>query len=195
MASLEFWGLLVMQELNSMLKNTGKYGALYVAACAQLNRPVEADERKLMEEERATLAPCDNIGEIVSPVVSMIAIGMESAFDSSSFERAPYFTDSGVMGGWRNERFRGEAPIMLMIVFFVRIVFCWIEIEVRARQHGNDGGAAAGARSRRPSMAVLYHRVVRSEDAPVHMQYMAGALFVLQAPIFVAYAARFGRQM
>ena len=193
MASLEFWGLLVMQEFNSLLKNTGKYDSLYVAVCAQLNRPVEEDERKLMEEERMTLAPCDNICELISPVVIMIAIGLESAFDWLPFERAPYCANSGVMGGWRNERFHGEAPIMLMIIFFVRFVFCWIEITVRARQRGNDGGAAAGARSRRSSMAVLYHRVVRSGDAPVHMQYMAGALFAMQPSFFVMFAAVLGR--
>ena len=192
MASLEFWGLLVMQELNSVLKNTGKYDALYVAVCARLNHPVKEDELKLMDEERATLAPCDNIGEIVSPVVIMIAIGLESAFDWLPFERAPYFADRGVMGGWMNEGFHGEASITLVIIFFIRIIFCWIEIKVRARQHGHDSGAAAGARSRRSSMAVLYNRVVRSEDAPVHMQCLAGVLFALQPCYFVLWTAVFG---
>lgn len=175
-----------------MLKNTGKYGALYVAVCTRLNRPVEEEMLKLMEEQRATLAPCDNIGEIVPPVVIMIAIGLESAFGWLTFERAPYFADSGVMSGWVDERFRGEALITLVIVLFIRIVFCWIEMKVRAHQHDDDGGAAAGARHRRSSMAVLYHRVVRSEGAPVHMQNMAGVLFALQPGFFVVYAALFG---
>ena len=59
--SLEFWGLRVMQEANSVLKNTGKYAELYVALRAQLNRPVNEETLELMEEQRATLAPCDNM--------------------------------------------------------------------------------------------------------------------------------------
>ena len=75
---------------------------------------------------------------------------------------------------------------------------------MRARQHGHEtdrstssdsGAVAGGARRRRSSMAVLYHRVVRSEDAPVHMQYMAGALFALQPSLFVVHATRFGRKL
>lgn len=96
------------------------------------------------------------------------------------------------MGGWMNEGFHGEASITLVIIFFIRIIFCWIEIKVRARQHGHDSGAAAGARSRRSSMAVLYNRVVRSEDAPVHMQCLAGVLFALQPCYFVLWTAVFG---
>ena len=266
-----------------MLKNTGKYAELYVAVCVLLCRPVDEERLKLMEEQRATIAPCDNVGEIVSPVVITIAIGFESLFDSLlPIGRAPYFANNGAMGGWRNERFRGEAPLMLTIIFSIRIMFCWIEMKVRARQRGNEtdasamtdsdlrlssssgeavdshselpssadegavvtielssvphcttsesadgasamvalghhhpespsndgndditmqtprtdtGGAAARSKTRRSSMAVLYTRTVGSDESPVHMQYLAGALFALQPPLFVAFAARFGREL
>ena len=50
---------------------------------------------------------------------------------------------------WRNQRFYGEAPIMLTIVFVVRIAFCWIEIKVRAHRRndttGNGNSAIAEA--------------------------------------------------
>ena len=43
-------------------------------------------------------------------------------------------------------------------------------------------------------MAVLYHRVVHSDDdATVHMKYLAGAVFALQPALFVEYAAWFGK--
>ena len=128
LATLEFWGLVVFQEANSLANNTGKYAQLYVAVRALLRRPVGEEALKLMRERRSTLAPSDNIGEIVSPVVIMVVIGLESAFDWLSFEQAPYFSDSGVLGGWRHPQFRGEAPIMLLIVFMIRVTFCWIEI-------------------------------------------------------------------
>ena len=249
-----------------------------------LCRPVDEETLKLMEGRRATIAPCDNVGEIISPVFITIAIGFESLFDSLlPIGRAPYFANNGAMGGWRNERFRGEAPLMLTIIFSIRIMFCWIEMKVRACQRGNEtdasamtdsdlrlssssgeavdshselpssadegvvtielsivlphcttsestdgasamvalgqhhpdespsndgndditmqtprtdtGGAAARSKTRRSSMAVLYTRIVGSDDAPVHMQYLAGALFALQPPLFVALAARFGREL
>jgi hypothetical protein len=216
-ATLEFWALLMFQEANSLLKNTGKYADLYVAVRALLHHPVGEETLKLMDERRSTLAPCDNVAEIVSPMVLLIAIGLEAVFESLPFERAPYFADSGVMEGWRQKRFRGEAPIMLTIIFFIRILFCWIEIKLRARQRGNEAGTSAtsdaeprapqingehasgeNGRSnviqRRSSMAVLYHRIVLSDDAPVQMQYMAGALFALQQVLFVFFASQFGKQ-
>ena len=217
MKTLEFWGLLLFQELNSVLKNTGIYTKRYVAVRALLRRPVDEATLRLVEERRSTIAPCDNIGEVVSPVVILIAIGLEAAFDWS-FERAPYFADRGILGGWRQQRFRGEAPLMLTIVLFVRVVFCWIEMKVRDRQRPNETATSAttnagqrapqtdedasseisrsnGSRARRSSMAVLYHRIARSDDrdAPIHMQCMAGALFALQPALFVFAAAYVGR--
>ena len=109
---------------------------------------------------------------------------------------------------------------MLSIVFAVWVAFCWIEVKVRAHQRRNKGSTiinAAGVdlrssqpdgdiggennrsnetkpKARRSSMAVLYHRIVSSDDVPVHMQYLAGASFALQPILFIVYAARDGRQ-
>ena len=191
--TLEFWGLLLMQEANSVAKNTGKYSDLYVIVHSRvLRRPVDEETRKVMEERRQVIAPCDNIGEIVSPVVIMIAIGLESLFGSLPFERAPYLAKNGVLGGWRNQRFRGEAPIMLSAVLMIRIVFCWIEIKVRAHERSN--GSNRRAQKKRSSMVVLYTRIAHSDGAAVHMKYLAIALFALQPMIFLEYAAEMGRQ-
>ena len=176
-----------------------------------------------MNEKRSTLAPCDNIAEITSPLVITMAIGMEAVFDGLPTGRAPYFAHNGTMGGWRSQRFHGEALIMMTIVFLVRVAFCYIEFAVRANQlrrdeartsatdadisqHSpnneeeaigdnaptNDEGTRAAGKSRRSSMVVLYHRIVRSNDASVQMQYLAFALFALQPIIFVPYAALIG---
>ena len=207
MATLEFWLLIVWQELNSVAKNTGLYAELYVAVRALLRRPVGEEDRKLMEERRSTIAPCDNMGEIVSPIVIMMVLGLEAAFEWLPFERAPYLARNGILGGWRNQMFRGEATIMLAIVLLVRIVFCYIEVRVRAYQSRNDSAAASGEnrsaetgaiahRARQPSMAVLYQRIVlHSDDAPVHMQHAAAAVFTLQPIFFVLYAAIFGKYL
>ena len=211
----KFWALLMWQELNSVAKNTGKYDELYVAVMATLGRPVSDETLKLMEEKRSTLAPCDNIGEIVSPIVILVALVLEGLFDVLPIDRAPYFADAneGILGGWRARRFRGEAPMMMIIVLAVRLVFCWIELVIRARQRrnndtGNNNNATAelsnvdvaisaeralGASSRRSSMAVLYNRIVRREEAPVEVKYMAGYTFAIQAVLFVSIAAAFGK--
>ena len=81
MATLEFWVLIIFREGNSVAENTGKYAELYLAVRALLHRPVGEETIKLMDERRSTFAPCDNVAKIVSPVVLLIAIGLEVAFD------------------------------------------------------------------------------------------------------------------
>jgi hypothetical protein len=183
MRTLEFWLLLLMQELNSAAKNTRKYDEWYVALCARLRRPVKEEDRTLMEEQRATLAPCDNIAEIASPLVIIMVIGLEAVFDGlpTIFRRAPYFAQTGIMGGWRNQRFRGEALIMMAVAFVVRVMFCWLEVSVRNYQrrrdngsigatdidpHGTGGDNRSRALTRQPSLAELYQRGAASLRRP-----------------------------
>ena len=212
-----FWALLAWQECNSVAKNTGKFDDLYVAVCARLGRPVNDEKLILMEERRAILAPCENIGEITAPVIILVAIGLEGLFDALPIERAPYLADAneGVLGAWRMQRYQGEAPIMMTGVLAVRLIFCWIELTLRAHVRGgsnnkdtdnNTGGsdgnadvsgdqsAPRHAKRRKSSMSILYTRIVRSQEATVEMQYMAGGSFVLQAVQFVLYAAAIGKK-
>ena len=210
-----FWALLICQELSSAAKNTGKYGDVYVGVRALLRRPVDEDVRKRMEERRQTIAPCDNIAEVASPVVILVAIALEGLFDILPIERARYLADAdkGILGGWRSQRFRGEAPIMMIIVLAARLIFCWIELTVRRMQRRNgdtdnttvaeigiedvrsdDKRAVGATKSRRSSMTVLYNRIVRSEEAPVEMKYMTVAAFAFQAVLFVYNAAAMGRK-
>ena len=205
----EFWALLIWQELNSVAKNTGKYNELYVAVCEKLGRPVGEAALKRNKERRAVIAPCDNIGEIASAAIIFVALGLESLFDRLPIERAPYLADAseGMLGAWRKRRFRGEAPLMMIFVLAVRLIFCWIEVTIRAHMRrreydtdnnntaivGRDDVPRSGANARRSSMKVLYNRIVRSQEAPVELQYMAGGLFALQGGLFVVNAAAIGR--
>lgn len=216
--TFKFWALLTWQELNSVAKNTGKYAELYVGVRALVRRPVDEEVVQLMEEKRQTIAPCDNIGEIASPIVILVAMMLEGLFDMLPIERAPHLADAneGILGAWRSRQFRGEGPIMMIIVLAVRLIFCWIELRVERMQRRNDGTdnsttsaevgiedvrsdeerAVGATKSRRSSMmAVLYNRIVRSEEAPVEMKYMAGATFALQAVIFVYNAASIGKRI
>ena len=217
---LEFWLLLIMQETNSLLKNTGWFDAIYINLRELLGRPVKEDVRNAMEERRAVIAPCDNIGEIISPIVVLVAIGLESAFDGlPGLDRAPFLAskDRGILGAWRMEdinlglqQSRGDAAIVLIVVLVVRVIFCVLEIRVRAwrkRDAPTTRSASSGvgrsdteigaptAKKRRASMAVLYDRIAQSRDDAVHMQYMAGTLFALQPILFVVYAAILGQRI
>ena len=128
MTSLEFWLLLVVQESNSVLKNTGKYAKLHVNLRERLDRPVDKVALANMEEKRSIVAPCDNIAEIISPLVLLIAIGFETLY-GMMFGRAPYFSETGILQAWwmghSNDRYRGETPVMLLVVLLMRIMFCW----------------------------------------------------------------------
>ena len=148
MTTLEFWLLLVFQEANSVLKNTGKCHEVYVVVSASLRRPVSEERTKEMNERREVIAPCDNLGEILSPVVILAALALEGVFDRLPIGRAPYLaaSDEGILGGWRHRRFRGEAPIMMIVVLAVRVVFCYIEVAVRAHQRRRAATGAVAAR-------------------------------------------------
>lgn len=216
--TMEFWALLAMQELNSVVKNTGQYDRLYMFVRQLLRQPVLVRAREQMDERREALAPCDNVGEIAAPIVLLVTIGFEAAFGALRLERAQYLANGGILGGWTKQRNR-EAPIMMAIVLCFRALFCWIEITVRAyqkritRANCNDTMAMFAPRKpagsslrlsivtlagdavkkRRSSMMVLFNRIVHSQDAPEHMKYMVGALLALQPILFVIYSAAFGK--
>ena len=197
MRTSEFWLLIAFQELNSVLKNTGKFDQAYVFVREQLGRSIGEEQLSLMAEKRSVLAPCDNLGEIISPVIVVVALALESAFDLLPIEKSPFFRHTGILGGWRHKRFRGETPIMMAIVFLIRVAFCWIEVTVRARQRHTDtdipvDATGVGVRRRRSSMRVLYDRIIHSREAPVQVQCAALVLFAFQPILFVTNAASIG---
>ena len=169
-------------------------------------RPVSDDTRNAMEDSRCVLAPCDNIAEIASPVVIGIAVALSGLFDVFGFDRAPYLADEGLFDAWQvgHNQFRGEVPIMLLVVLVFRALFCMIEIKLRSLKHNKETStvdapsstpeAAGGARKkRRSSMSVLYDRIAHSHNAPVHMKYASGVWFAWMAIIFMLFAAGLGK--
>ena len=199
MRTSEFWLLIAFQELNSVLKNTGTFAQAYVFVREKLGRSIGEEQLSLMEERRSVLAPCENVGEIISPVIVVAALALESAFDVLPIEKAHYFRRTGILGGWRHKRFSGETPILMAIVFVIRVAFCWIEVTVRARQRRTGTNIPAnatdvGVRRRRSSMRVLYDRVIHARgDVTIQMQCAAVGLFAIQSVYFVSNAACFGR--
>ena len=204
-----FWYLLIFQESNSVLKNTGYYDQFYLFIRQTVGRPVSDDARDAMDEKRMILAPCDNIAEIASPVVIGIAVAFSGLFDSFGLDRTTFLAETGLFDGWQmgqNNRSRGEVPIILLVVLAFRLIFCWIEITLRSFKHRkkklvvNSFASAiaettAGAiKKRRSSMSVLYDRIAHSQNAPVHMKYAAGIWFASGAIIFVLIAANLGRR-
>jgi len=151
----EFWALLIFQELNSVARNTGMYGALYCFLRSRIGRAVDESGRKKMEEKRAILAPSENVGEIVAPVVLVIVLRLEALFDAMpGMERAPYLADTGILGGWyrmegrQNQSRRGQTSMMLAVVLVVRLVICWFELQIRNHQRHNRTALAEGVRER-----------------------------------------------
>ena len=86
-----FWYLLIFQESNNVLKNTGYYDQFYLFIRQTVGRPVSDDARGAMEQKRMILAPCDNIAEIASPVVIAIAVAFSGLFDSLGPDRKEDF--------------------------------------------------------------------------------------------------------
>ena len=158
------------------------------------------------------MEPARLAGEVVSPLVLLVVIGLETKFyDLPGIERAPFLANSGILGGWALDGFQGETPMLLSIVLVVRISFCWVELKIRHhlyRDHphphnGPTGVAADGSnqprllngatRSRRSSMSVLYSRIAESLKTPSHMRHLAVGLFCWQPVVLVFAAATMGK--
>ena len=208
LANPSFWYLLLFQEGNSVLKNTGYYAQFYLFIRQTAGCPVSDNARVAMEENRMVLEPCDNIAEIASPVVIAIAVAFAGLFDSCGLDRAAFLAGTGLFDGWQmgQTRSRVEVPIMLLVVLAFRLLFCWIEITLRSFKHrkesapvdpsslATDETTADARKKRRTSMSVLYDRIAHSQNAPIHMKYAAGIWFASVAIIFVVIAAAFGRR-
>ena len=52
------------------------------------------------------------------------------------------------MEGRHNQTRRGQTPIVLAVVLVVRLVICWVEIQIRSYQRRNRTALADGARQR-----------------------------------------------
>ena len=101
-----------------MLKNAGQYNKFNTFIRSQVGRPLEESARKVMEERREILAPCNNIGEVVSPLVLLVVIGFETLLGAlPGIAQAPFLADTGILDEWRMgdglDRSQGETPSML----------------------------------------------------------------------------------
>ena len=77
------------------------YGAIYCFLRKWAGKAIDESNRQLMEEKRAILAPSENVGEIIAPVVLMIVSRPEALFDTiPGIVRAPYLAEAGILGGW-----------------------------------------------------------------------------------------------
>ena len=200
--SWDFWALLCLQEMNSVIKNTGQYIELYVFLSTRLGRSVSQYTRDMIEERRSTIAPCDNLGEMASPVVIFMVMMCEWVFDGiPGLNRAPYVDKEGiwgVLGGRRHQLRRDESVVMLFIVLMVRLVFCYCEMSIRNRQRRKkatrdcfDDDHVLAIDRERSSMVVLYNRIFHDTS---HMQCFAFAAFALQPVFFIVSAARLGKE-
>ena len=94
------------------VKNTGQYNEFYSFVRRQIGRPLEESARKLIDEKRQILAPCDNIGEILSPLVLLVVIGLENLFDvcrGSSVHHFWSILECWTDGGWEKGPEPGRA--------------------------------------------------------------------------------------
>ena len=221
--SFEFWALVVLQEANSVLKNAGLYLQFFVRMSALAGRPCSTSILKRMEERREVLSPCDNFGEIVSPVVILLALAAESLFFACGFDAAPYLEDTGILAAWKSrsgsrDDFRGETPLMLVVVLIIRVGFCLLELHLRPwvakrfpvvvghdtvpdrKSGGNEEPPSPSpVKKRRSSAVVLYDRITRLGDDGMGgelqktFRLMAAVLVLIQPLMLVIFAATFGR--
>ena len=216
-SSWEFWALVGVQETSSLLRNTGFHLKLYVALFDKVFRtPLPKRTINLMEERRSVIAPADNFGEIFSPLIIIIALAFEATFTACGLEPAPYLAKTGISRTWRTHgdsvMSLGESAATLVVVFALRMVFCWFELTVRSSRmlveilhpgHARESDPkASSARNlaevktatRRASGLQLFDRIVRvvNDDAVRWMQRLAAGMIIMQPLILVAFAAGFG---
>ena len=190
----EFWVLLALQEINSLLKNTGVYLWLFVSGRKTFGLDTSHKSIGLMEERRSVIAPCDNMGELVSPVSIMLVIAFESLFSATGIRPAPFLARTHIMDAWRARGSntmvtRSETSLVLLFVLLIRFIFCWVEVALRNNNYFRGAitggsisqsishiedrtsirvtvrGAPPRLQSRRSSAMVLYDRIMRASDA------------------------------
>lgn len=139
--SPQFWALIAMGSAHSFMKNVGLYGYMQIFAADKIGRPRTQGQIAKMEEEREALSPCDQFGEVAAPCVVLSAIFCETLFFASGIVPAAYLRDTGTLLSWRtrggHHKARGEAPLMLIIVFAIRALCCWLQIGARSHLRKN----------------------------------------------------------
>ena len=81
-SDVSFWLVLALQECNSLLRNVGVYERAIAFVRSMMNRPLSDDSIADLSVRRRVLAPCDNISEVCTPVVVLLAVAFAS-FSSS----------------------------------------------------------------------------------------------------------------
>ena len=208
----QFWALVFVQEVNSIMNNTGLYMELTVYLFAKLSCPVSNDEVEIMEERRAVFAPCDNCAEIVAPLIILITLASEALFHTSGLQSAPLLSETGILASWRMGEERlirvDETAAMLTILFAIRCAFCYIEVRVRIYQRGStltakharhgDGtpGVHQGQRGRQHRLSVVqFFHGISSMQQGRPMRFYLGALLFLQPLLLVVLAAATGKTL
>ena len=80
----------------------------------------------------------DNFGELLAPLLLLVAILCETIFFATTTPM-PFLAKTGTVRGWRMDKNgllpeSGESPLLLCVVFLIRVAFCIVEISVRQRQ-------------------------------------------------------------
>ena len=73
-SDVSFWLVLALQECNSLLRNVGVYERAIAFVRSMMNRPLSDDSIADLSVRRRVLAPCDNISEVCTPVVVLLAV-------------------------------------------------------------------------------------------------------------------------
>ena len=81
-SDVSFWLVLALQECNSLLRNLGTYERVIAFVRSMMNRPLSDDSLADLSARRRVIAPCDNISEVCTPVVVLLAVAFAS-FSSS----------------------------------------------------------------------------------------------------------------
>ena len=194
--------LLALQEVNSILRNTGRYARWYEKLRELIDQPLSPERQIIQRRRLAVIAPCGAL-ELVSPVIILVVLMAEALFNMTSLEVAPSFATSGVLKVWRSGNKTAEIMLLLVLVLAIRAIFIVLETKLhfvkqerKVAPDDDDSGVNDNVQSDNPFVEearALYDRIALT--GPPLLRRMGTTAFFLNVVVFVPYASRFGRQL
>ena len=129
--------LILMQEVNSILRNLGLYAKWWQQFMAKIGKPYSEEKIERQARRLAVLSPCDGLVECVTPLIVIMVLVAEALYNAL-FEVSPSFDNIGVLKIWRYGNSTLELVQLLLLVCVIRVVFICFEAYLHQIAHDRE---------------------------------------------------------
>ena len=138
----------ILQQLFALTQNTGILTILKIKLLRRCWPEILPDEEEIAEQRSRRLiqATCDNVAELVTPLVLGIAILSETMYVALGGPET--FYDQGIFRHWRKGVSVPQTFVALVLVTVLRVLF--LRLELRVSQYLSDVREKAEMRKVKP---------------------------------------------